>query len=219
MASRTKLSDPETLEFYRIALENVGNQPVISARMAELGYDFSKINEGKDLWAQTNKAYTTNRKENDETSKAYAIFAEKRKQLFSTYRINRKKAKVVFRKDPVIAEKLAISGALPRTYLKWLKTVKKFYAVSALDTNIQARLASLKIGKEDISTGLKLIATVEEARANYLREKGESQDATKLKDAAIAKMDDWMSEFFAVARIGLEDNPQLLEALGIVVKS
>jgi hypothetical protein len=26
--------------------------------------------------------------------------------------------------------------------------------------------------------------------------------------------DDWMSEFYAVAKIGLEDNPQLLEALG-----
>jgi hypothetical protein len=27
-----------------------------------------------------------------------------------------------------------------------------------------------------------------------------------------------MSEFYAVARIGLEDNPQLLEALGKIVK-
>ena len=46
-----------------------------------------------------------------------------------------------------------------------------------------------------------------------------AQEATKKKDAAFAKMDNWMSEFYAFARIALEDQPQLLEALGKVVKS
>jgi hypothetical protein len=55
--------------------------------------------------------------------------------------------------------------------------------------------------------------------ADYLREKGESQDSTKAKDAAFAKLDDWMSEFYAVAKIALEDNPQLLESLGKFVRS
>ena len=63
-----------------------------------------------------------------------------------------------------------------------------------------------------------LIPEVEAARAAYLKEKGESQDATTIKDTAFAKLDDWMSEFYAVARIALEDNPQLLEALGLIVK-
>ncbi len=64
-----------------------------------------------------------------------------------------------------------------------------------------------------------LISELETARAVYLKEKGgESQDATKGKDAAFAKIDDWMSEFYAVAKIGLEDNPQLLEALGKTIR-
>ena len=53
----------------------------------------------------------------------------------------------------------------------------------------------------------------------YLKEKGESQDATKIKDEVFAKLDDWMSEFYAVAKIALEDNPQLLESLGKLVRS
>lgn len=52
-----------------------------------------------------------------------------------------------------------------------------------------------------------------------LREKGESQDATKLKDTAFIELDDWMSEFYVVAKIALEDNPQLLESLGKFVRS
>jgi hypothetical protein len=60
---------------------------------------------------------------------------------------------------------------------------------------------------------------LEAARSFYLIEKGESQDSTKIKDAAFYKIDDWMSEFYAVAKIGLEDNPQLLEALGKIVRN
>ena len=44
------------------------------------------------------------------------------------------------------------------------------------------------------------------------------KDATIAKDEALAKMDDWMVEFYGIARIALEDHPQYLEALGIVVK-
>lgn len=52
-----------------------------------------------------------------------------------------------------------------------------------------------------------MISDLEAARSEYLKEKGESQDSTKAKDAAFAKIDDWMSEFYAIAKIGLEDNP------------
>ncbi|MDA3893901.1 MAG: hypothetical protein PF517_19755 [Salinivirgaceae bacterium] len=49
---------------------------------------------------------------------------------------------------------------------------------------------------------------MENLRTEYLKEIGESQEATKAKDNAFAKIDDWMSEFYAVAKIALEDKPQ-----------
>ena len=107
---------------------------------------------------------------------------------------------------------------MPRTYIKWLEAAKKFYSVTSVDTTIQAKLARLKISVDDLTAANTLISELETARAVYLKEKGESQDATKGKDAAFAKIDDWMSEFYAVAKIGLEDNPQLLEALGKTIR-
>ena len=218
MASRTKLTDAETLEQYRIALENAETQSEIAAIMAELGYDSTAIAEGKALLEETRNAYNLNKTEDDESSAAYANFTNKKVQLEDTYSIHRKKAKVVFRNDAVTAEKLSITGSMPRSYVKWLETAKKFYSVAATDTEIQGKLARLKISAEDITAANTLTAELEQARAEYLREKGESQDATKAKDEAFAKIDDWMSEFYAVARIGLEDSPQLLEALGKVVR-
>ncbi len=57
--------------------------------------------------------------------------------------------------------------------------------------------------------------TVEAANAAQEQEKGEAQDATQQRNQAIDLLDDWLSDFIAIARIALEDRPQLLEVLGI----
>ncbi|NHB70368.1 hypothetical protein [Perlabentimonas gracilis] len=218
MATRPKNSEADTLELYRVAIENAETQPEIASVMAELGYDSAKITEGKNLLAQTRSSYDFNKTEDDETSAASAAFSNKKAELEKVFKTQRKKAKVIFRNDSLTADKLAISGEFPRTYIKWIEAAKKFYSVATTDTAIQAKLARLAITTDSLTAANTLIAEVEAARAEYLKEVGESQDATKTKDAAFAKMDDWMSEFYAVARIGLEDSPQLLEALGKVVR-
>jgi hypothetical protein len=219
MASRTKLTESETLEQYRIALDNAENQAQISAVLTDLGFDSVVIGEGKAILAETRQAYDGNKTEDDETTAAYADFLSIRTKLEDTFNVHRKKAKVVFRNDPLTADKLAISGAMPRTYIKWLEAAKKFYSVASTDAGIQGKLARLKISLEDLTAANTSIIDLEAARSLYLKEKGESQDATKAKDAAFYKIDDWMSEFYAVAKIGLEDNPQLLEALGKIVRN
>lgn len=219
MASNLKSTEAGTLELYRVALENVQEQPEIASVMADLGYDSALITEGKQLLEQTRNIFDFNKTEDDETSVAYADFSNRKKDLETIYSLHRKKAKVVFRKDPVTLKQLALDGSLQKSYVKWIETVKKFYSVATTNTEIQGKLARLKVTPEDITATNTKVTELEKARAEYLREKGESQDATKAKDAAFAKIDDWMSEFYAVAKIGLEEKPQLLEALGKIVKS
>lgn len=110
-------------------------------------------------------------------------------------------------------------GIIPQAYIKWLELAKKFYTTAINDTEIQNKLTQLNITVESLTVNKTLISQLETARTAYLREIGESQDATKAKDGAFVKMDDWMSKFYAVARIALEDNPQLLESLGKLVRS
>lgn len=212
-------SEAQTLEQYRVAFENTASQSLISTIMAEYGYDSATMALGKALYDETRQAFDSNKKETDESTAAYQVFDGKRKELADVYSSHRKKAKVVFRNDSVTADKLEITGTLPQAYIKWLETVKKFYSTAIADSDIHNKLSRLKISLDDLNAASSLIPEVEATRAAYLKEKGESQDATTIKDAAFAKLDDWMSEFYAVARIAMEDNPQLLEALGLIVKS
>jgi hypothetical protein len=219
MATKRTLSEAETLEQYRVALENAESQSEIATIMAEFGYDETLIAEGKTLFTHTREAYDLNKKEDDETSESYKNFTTLKENLAKTYTLHRKKGKIIFRKDTITKNKLSLTGSLPTSYIKWLETVKKFYTVASSDTEIQNKLVRLKITTEELNGTIQLISNLELARSEYLREKGESQDATKLKDKAFGEIDDWMSEFYAVAKIALEDNPQLLESLGKFVKS
>ena len=219
MATKSKNSEAAILEQFRVALENVTNQPEIAANMAEYGYHFEIINEGKMLLEATRAAYNANKTEDDETSAAYKNFSDKKNQLEEMYSLHRKKAKVVFRNDPLVLDKLAVSGVLPKAYVKWLEAIRKFYSDAIANPDIQFRLERLRVSRPDLDTANVMINELETARAVYLRELGESQEATRTKDAAFAKIDDWMGEFYAVAKIALEEKPQLLEALGKSVKS
>jgi hypothetical protein len=219
MAGKRHLSEVETLEQYRVSLENVGNQTEIASIMAEFGYDETLLTEGRTLLTKTREAFDFNKKEDDETTEAYKNFTETKENLAKTYTLHRKKGKVIFRKEPTTLSKLALTGSLPTAYIKWLETVKKFYTVAAADTEIQNKLVRLKVSTEELNGTIQLISNLEQARSEYLREKGESQDSTKTKDKAFAEIDDWMFEFYAVAKIALEDHPQLLESLAKFVKS
>ena len=219
MSKNLRTSEAQTLEQCRVAFENTASQPQISSIMAEYGYDAATMAIGKALYDETRLSFDSNKKETDEEAAAYATFAAKEDQLSNIYAQHRKKAKVVFRNDSVTADMLEISGSLPQAYIKWLEIVKKFYNVALADSNIQSGLSRLKVTPNDLTAAQALIPEVEAARATYLKEKGESQDATTKKDTAFAKLDSWMREFYAVAKIALEDTPQLLESLGKVVKA
>jgi hypothetical protein len=51
------------------------------------------------------------------------------------------------------------------------------------------------------------------------KETGEAQEATEMRDKALDNLAKWISNFRAVAKVALEDNPQQLEKLGILART
>jgi len=64
-----------------------------------------------------------------------------------------------------------------------------------------------------------MIAAISDLRHQRMQEKGEAEEATSSRNASIKALKVWMNDFRYVARMALRDNPQLLEALGMVVKA
>ena len=97
--------------------------------------------------------------------------------------------------------------------------MKTFYNGVGSNPTHLAKLLVFKITEEEITVCISEINAIETTRTLYLREVGESQEATREKDKALAELEEWMSDFYAVAKIAMEDQPQLLESLGLLVRS
>ena len=212
-------SEAEILDQYRIALHNARHQSAISQILDEFGYGQDSLAEGDARLAAARSAFDKSRTEKSEASAAHHVFSTKKDQLIDMYALDRRKARAVLSKDPVTAKELAIVGNTPRSYIRVLEAARTFYSISLANPEIQGKLARLKITPEHLSQANTFLGEVETARANYFKELGEAQQATKYKDEAFAEIDDWMKEFYAIAKIALEESPQLVESLGRLVRS
>ncbi len=213
------LSNEQALVNYQSIFTNVETQPTIQTELVEYGYDAEKIAEGKALLQKVQKAYNDNKREDAETISARANFDQKAEELFRIYSKHRKLAKVAFRQDPSVIKQLGITNKKSRAFAVRIEEAENFYNILKANPTFVTALTDFKITDEVIEQMQTLINEVKQARADYLREKGESQDATKIKDKAFKEMDVWLSDFFTVAHIALEDSPKLLEALTKVVYS
>ena len=163
--------------------------------------------------ASARTAYDTNKKEGDETSKAYKDYAKVKDQMEKIYVLDRKKAKVIFANDPNAYQELGLRGEVPRSHINWLEAIRKFYTGLSESPEMQAKVKKLKITPEGITQSLELLAQVNASRAEFMKELGESQLSRQQKDEALANIEVWMREFYAVAKIALDDKVKLLKAL------
>lgn len=212
-------SEAQILENHRVALENVETQAEIAASLAEFGYDSTVIANGKQLYETARQAFDSNKTEDQETSAAYNAFEQQMHKMHDYYVKLRKKIRIVFRNDPVVLKNLGVTGSIPRPYVQEVEAIRKtLLALQNNDTLLQ-KLASLKVTAEEITGVLSDLQQLDTLRADYLKEEGESQNATKVKDMALGDLDNWMRDLIDVARIALEDKPQLLESLTVLVRS
>lgn len=211
--SKYYLTQAEALLKYRTALTNAKSEPTLATILGEFGYDADKIKQGEALLAATEKAFEFTAQENKEKQEAYTKYRNQYTTALDTYALDRKKAHVVFRRQPEIRKSLGLHNKTNTSLAEHIKMMKAFYTLLSTNSELATPLETLKITSAHLTKQLEEITALEKSIADYHREKGESEEATKKKEAALKELADWMGEFFTVAKIALADDKQLLEAL------
>jgi len=116
VTKRTK-TEAGLLEQYRVTFQNVTALPEITASMKDFGYDAKKIAEGKKLFDATQGAFDFRSQEDDETKASRVAFDKCVEEMLIRYRLDRKKAKVIFRTDVAIYAKLELNKSVPQAYV------------------------------------------------------------------------------------------------------
>ena len=198
-----------------LMLDNARDNPEIAAALDAFGYDADKIGEGQALLEAAQALYDAQIQEYGEQYAATEAFREAFKQADKQYGAHRRLAKLAFKNDIERQANLRLNQRKPQVFSVWYEQARHFYQVILEDTEGQAELARYKVTLEELQGAQEKVEQAFAQNDAQEQEKGEAQQATKDRDEAIDALDEWLADFKEIARLALEDNPQLLEALGL----
>lgn len=216
--SKNKFSQEKILQDTGILLDNLKNQPTIAEKMLGFKYDEAKIEEGKNLWNKAKELYELTKKESAESTTAYVEYIAKLEALRDVYQLDRQKVKTLYKGKTEVLKTLAVDKVEARAYTLWISEVERFYKGLAEQTELLKELEVMQMNLTEVKKQQGKVQEVITAYSNYIREKGESQDATKKKEEAFKTLVEWTRTCYAVAKIALREDKQLLESLAKLVK-
>ncbi len=196
-------------------LTNAQEHPEISAALDAFGYDAAVLQEGQMLLDTARTLYDAQIKEYGEQYAATQAFVDETKAADKLYAAHRRLAKIAFKDDAQRKTDLHLNERKPEAFNPWYEQARHFYTALLADTDAQAQLTRYKVTLEAIQSSQAQVAQVMSLKNAQEQEKGEAQEATQKRDAAIDALDEWLADFKIIARIALEDTPQLLEALNL----
>jgi hypothetical protein len=116
-------------------------------------------------------------------------------------------------------EKLNLYGRKKRTIAGYLEQVRALYDTLLQEPTILEKLVKFNITGETIQVKLKEIDELEQSYRLFEKANKSSQDATDIRNKDFEKLRDWIRIFQNACRIALRERPQLLENVGILVRS
>ncbi|MEL6882055.1 MAG: hypothetical protein AAFP09_16130 [Cyanobacteria bacterium J06607_10] len=203
----------------QVALDNSLNNPDILQAVSDLGYTTPRLREGKKLYNLAAAAQLEQQMEAGGQLTASQTLQDTWATAKKSYIRFVKIARVAFKRSTGVATQLSLSGKRKESLSGWLGQANQFYKSALADKAILTGLKEFGITEQKLKAGLAELQAVEAANLTQEKEKGEAQAATKRRDAAIDELQDWLSDYLAIAKIALEEEPQLLEGLGILVRS
>jgi hypothetical protein len=215
----TLKTEDELLAGIMTSLDNAADNQEILAETTKVGYDINKIGEGKEVCGVALADYQMMIKTRGEQKTAKTLWdklwADARKMFSGLANL----AKVPLRDEEGLQQSIGILEPRKVAYDGWLNQAKLFYTNIIGNSDLLLRLAIVKVTEQHIKDFKSVVEGVEAKHNAYIIAKGISQQARANKDKAFTTMKKWYHDFVAAVRVALQDKPQLLESLGIVVPS
>lgn len=203
----------------RVMIENSLQDEQIKEALAAYGYTEEKLNQGKELYNKAEELHLARKREYGEqiaaTAELDAVWDQAEKQYMKTLKIAR-----VALKDNVRAyESTMLFGDRKRSLSGWLEQARAFYSNILADSDFLTAMSAFGYTQAKLEQEAALIDQVIAKHMAQKKEMGEAQEATEMRDKALDNLAKWISDFRAVVKVVLEENPQQLEKLGILARS
>lgn len=217
MTPNPMLSIEGRLRRAHLAITNALNDADIQAALLPYGYDEARLQEGQALYDTAMSLQRRQEVEYGEQYAATADFNERFEAADLSYMDALKIARIALRDDTGAEQALHLNGRRKESFAGWLQQAQQFYTNALASADVLSAMGRFGFTAEKLQAGLDQVHAAAAASAVQHQERGEAQQATKERDAALDALEQWLADFKVVAAIALRDNPQWIEKLGLAV--
>jgi hypothetical protein len=137
MGERLFISESKFLERTRVALTNAASQSEISAKMAKFGMDQDKLLEGIDLHKRAESTRDQHEKEGIDSRRASNAYRQVFEDLQALFKRHRDLVRMLFKRNPDVLVRFAVSGRLPTKYSEFFERCRRFYQTIQNNPDLQ----------------------------------------------------------------------------------
>ncbi len=159
------------------------------------------------------------KKEYQEQSLAFDTFNEERHEVQHTHDRTLKLISTMSRNDENLQDRIQFPNGKSIAIEKWFEITIAFYSSLLRETEFLGTLAQFKVTPERLESEREGVNNLKLLRDDAMKEKGEAQEATRTRNEKLDALEDYCIELRVLAEIAMEEKPQLMEKLGILVRS
>ncbi|ASC74110.1 hypothetical protein XM38_050850 [Halomicronema hongdechloris C2206] len=209
----------EFITAVQVAIDNALANSTLQAALSDFGYTPERLAQGRSLHASALVAHLQQRAEYGDQASATAALQQTRDTAEKSYMRLVKIARIAYKDNPGALVRLDLNGKRKRSLSGWLLQAQQFYSNLLAAPDLLDSLKQYGVTAQKVKAAQAELAAVAAANLAQEQEKGQAQTATQVRDTALDALSDWFSDFIAIARIALEDEPQMLEAMGVMEPS
>ncbi len=217
--STIKASKKDILLQAGMRINNSLSDEQIKTAVSIFGYPEEKLLEGKNLLTAADNLFELQIKEYGDVDAALEHYKMAKDEAHELYMRHITIARVAFKDDVQAQTTLQLNGRRATTVSGWIKQCGNFYHALLANPAWLTVMAGFGQNQEVLEMAMQKVDVVMQDAEAVNKEKGDAQNATAVRDQKFEELVEWLSDYEQIARIALAENPQLIEKLGIVVKS
>lgn len=206
----------QRIENARLLINGAINQPAVGQELAKVGFPAKEIQKGKSILDNVMRLQSTKSARYGSRFSAAERFKQDQATAWAKYMYHIKSAKLVFQDDIGTQRKLQLNVPRERKLAEWMEQARYFY--QEIEQMPEA-FTAMGVTAEELARVQAMIEAIGEAKLTFKGLGGEAQQATQERDIAMKSLDAWVSKFTKAARLALDEQDQLLEGMGLLVRS
>ncbi|WPP51697.1 hypothetical protein [Catalinimonas niigatensis] len=198
-----------------LAVNNTAGDPDTAKRMAGVGFNDKRMRELENLTVmveELEQAKVTAFHAGLQVSEQIEKEAETLRPIFRDHVAT---VRYAFRDSPALLKSFISNRIAPNKW-GWLAQASHLYTFVL---PYAGQLASYGLSQEVLEQSKASVEAITKLRQERMLKKGKAEDSTDSRNQMIKQLKSLLKDFHMSARLAMKDNPQKLEAFGIMVKT